>query len=646
MRRISTAVTAAALAFSMLALALPAAAVAGFDSQYNSESAFVNINPGQTQNFQVFFINAGTTTWTRGTSTQVDLAACLEDKVTCNAQDANEAAWNTNWLSANRYATTSNTSVAPGAVATFSYNVTAPAGAPNGIYRFNGDLVLSTTGERIHPEGYYQEANLGGAGTGGAATITSITPTNTGTAAGGDARIINGSNIVCTPAFPAVSFGGTAAAVTSCGSTAVSVTTPAHAPGNVTVTLTNSGAAASNGLTFTYTDTTKPTFDSIAVAGDVITVTFSEAVCRQIPWSNTTHATGTGDWSINNVSNPGLNIADTGDTIPTCSPVGAPTNGVTTAQIITNTIVPPGSFVEVTANETTAGAGTNGSIRDQSSAANTLVAPQARTATAGSLETIAPTLLSVSGAVGATQITLTFSEPVWCDPAATGAVLPGTNPWLYDSSDITLDDGASTTTDPTASGSGTNPCPTLRANASSSFTVALGTALPSDRTYTVSVTPEPNDVQDTARNDLAAQSVTFTTGAGDFTPPTIIDARLVNNLITTDFTEPGDSFSATFSEEMNQTTTGDTLQIQDQDGTVFSLSCGGNVTCTWNTAGTTITVTITGAAIPAPPVGSAGAGSTPGMQIPFNITTLNGFMDLQGNVPNVLGSSDRLVDYE
>jgi len=35
-----------------------------------------------------------------------------------------------------------------------------------------------------------------------------------------------------------------------------------------------------------------------------------------------------------------------------------------------------------------------------------------------------------------------------------------------------------------------------------------------------------------------------------------------------------------------------------------------------------------------------------GMQIPFNVTTLNGFADLQGNVPNVLGSSDRLVDYE
>jgi len=291
----------------------------------------------------------------------------------------------------------------------------------------------------------------------------------------------------------------------------------------------------------------------------------------------------------------------------------------------------------VTANETTAGAGTNGSIRDQASASNTLVAPQARTNTAGTPETTPPTIISVTGAVGATSITLNFSEPVWCSPAPTGN-------WTYDSNDITLDDSNSATTDPTANGAGSVPCPTQRANASATFKVALGTALPADRVYTVSVTPEANDVQDTVGNDLAAQSISFTTGASDFTPPTIVDARMVNNLLTTDFTEAGDSFSATFSEAMNGTTNG-TIQIQDQDGTVFTLTCGGNVSCVWNTAVTTVTVTVT-STIVAPTVGSPGAGATPGMQIPFNITTLNGFTDLQGNVPNVLGSPDRLVDYE
>jgi hypothetical protein len=39
-------------------------------------------------------------------------------------------------------------------------------------------------------------------------------------------------------------------------------------------------------------------------------------------------------------------------------------------------------------------------------------------------------------------------------------------------------------------------------------------------------------------------------------------------------------------------------------------------------------------------------GTTPGLQIPFNITALTLITDVAGNPPNVLGSSDRLVDYE
>jgi hypothetical protein len=173
MRKITTAVTAVALSLSMLAMAVPAAAVATYDSSYASESAFVNIAPGQTQSFQVIFVNTGTSTWTRGTGSQVDLAACLDDKVTCNAQDASEATWNNGWISAVRYATTTQTSVAPGSFATFSYNITAPTGAAAGNYRFNGDLVLSTTGEKIHPEGYYQDATVQ---SGGAAASLTLTP--------------------------------------------------------------------------------------------------------------------------------------------------------------------------------------------------------------------------------------------------------------------------------------------------------------------------------------------------------------------------------------------------------------------------------------------------------------------------------------
>src|SRR3989449_9209501 len=222
MRKIVTAVSAASLALSMLATAVPASAVSGYDSAYAGESAFVNISPGQTQSFQVFFANTGTTTWSRGTSTQVDLAACLEDKTTCNAQDAAEASWNSGWLSATRYASTTQTTTAPAALGTFSYQVTAPVGATAGTYRFNGDLVLSTTGEKIHPEGYYQDATIGGAA-GGAATLTNCVDNTSslgcsGTTAGGDSVTLTGTGITCTPAFPAVAFGTSNAVVTSCGS--------------------------------------------------------------------------------------------------------------------------------------------------------------------------------------------------------------------------------------------------------------------------------------------------------------------------------------------------------------------------------------------------------------------------------------------
>jgi hypothetical protein len=249
MRKIVSAITGATLALSMIAQAVPAAAaVAGYDSAYAGESAFVALAQGQSNTFQVFFANTGTTTWTRGTGTQVDLAACLADKMTCNAQDASEAAWNSGWLSSTRYATTTQTSVATGAVATFAYTVTAPAGATAGTYRFNGDLVQSSTGALIHPEGYYQDATIG---SGSAAVITSLAP-STGTSGGGTTVVIAGFGFSCTPAFPSVTFGANSAAVTSCGATSITTTSPAGAVGNATVTVTNSGTAASNGLTYTY----------------------------------------------------------------------------------------------------------------------------------------------------------------------------------------------------------------------------------------------------------------------------------------------------------------------------------------------------------------------------------------------------------
>ena len=161
MRRISTAITAAALALSMT-LGLtgqPAQAAVGFDSSYQFESAFLVLKPGDTGTFAVFFANTGSTAWVVGSPTQVNLAICAPDKVTCNTTSPN-AAFASAWLSTTAYATSTKSVVSPGDFSPFSYTVKVPAFQQLGTYRFNGDLVLGSTGERIHPEGYYQDATI------------------------------------------------------------------------------------------------------------------------------------------------------------------------------------------------------------------------------------------------------------------------------------------------------------------------------------------------------------------------------------------------------------------------------------------------------------------------------------------------------
>jgi len=632
MRKIVTAVSAAALSLSMLASAVPALAVTGYDSAYAGESAFVNISPGQTQNFQVFFANTGTTTWSRGTGTQVDLAACQHDKVTCNSVASDVAAWNSGWLSTTRYATTTQTTTAPGSLGTFSYNIAAPVGAVAGTYRFNGDLVLSTTGAEIHPEGYYQDATIGGAGN-GAATLTSLTPTS-GTNNGGTAVTITGTGIACTPAFPAVSFGGTNAVVTSCGSTSVGATSPAHATGAVTVTVTNSGQAASNGLSFTYLDTTAPSYTAMSIASNVVTVTYSEPVCK------TNVAAFATDWTVKNVSNA-ANSPVTSDNTPLCT--AAKDNGVTTANLFLGApTIPPGAFVEVDLN-TAAGACVNPANTTCNpnfvdASGNTINAPQGQTASATVPPGGAPTMVSASGAVAGTTVTINFSQPVNCTAGSFA--------------DFTLNDNNAATVDPTFTGfDATNKCGT--GGQTTSGTPAVLTTsipLPAATTYTLTYTSATSDVKNVYGVALGSGSaVTFTTGAADFTPPTIVDADLVNNVASSNFTDPGDSFTLTFSEKMqNNTGAAVTLGLQDQDGTTATITCGGGVaanaaTCAWDSAstGTTtmLTVTLTGTLTPT-------AGTTPGMAIPFNITSTTGTFDVAGNPPNILGSSDRLVEFE
>lgn len=161
MRRFFTVVTATAFALSLtLGLgARPAQAAAGFDSSYQFESAFLNLAPGDSGTFAVFFANTGSTAWAKGTTTQVNLAICDATKVFCNVTGPNQA-FASGWLSAIAYTTHTKDVVAPGDFSPFSYSVKVPTGQAVGTYRFNGDLVVAMTAERIHPEGYYQDATV------------------------------------------------------------------------------------------------------------------------------------------------------------------------------------------------------------------------------------------------------------------------------------------------------------------------------------------------------------------------------------------------------------------------------------------------------------------------------------------------------
>ncbi len=171
MRRITTAITAAALSVSMalsLNLGTTQAATPGYDSAYQFESAFLTLKPADSGTFSVFFANTGTTSWVAGGGTQVNLGVCAADKVTCNVASP-QAAWASGWLSSTAYATHTKSVVAPGDFSAFTYNIKVPTGQAGGVYRFNGDLVVGATGDRIHPEGYYQDSNVTGAGGGGSA---------------------------------------------------------------------------------------------------------------------------------------------------------------------------------------------------------------------------------------------------------------------------------------------------------------------------------------------------------------------------------------------------------------------------------------------------------------------------------------------
>jgi hypothetical protein len=351
-----------------------------------------------------------------------------------------------------------------------------------------------------------------------------------------------------------------------------------------------------------------PVFTGISVGGNAVTVSFNKPVCRAGFWNSNT-------WLV--ASSGIMGPEDLGDTIPICN--ASADNGVASASLFLQAAPPPGSHVDVTLTVT-------GHLELRDAAGNLATGPQTRTATAGPPETIPPTLVSAAGNVGAIIVKLTFSEPVFCT---------GFLPFDY-----VLTDNNPSTTDPIVVAMGfTDPCGATQLTAHKTFSLQLNAPLPGSTTFTLTIFPAPGEIRDTSGNNLPNPSTTtFTTPAPDFTAPTIADARVANNVASSDLSDPGDAFTVTFSEKMNGNGFG-TILITDEDGSTATILCNQNASCIWDTAVTTMTVTFT------QPVAGSG-GTTPGMQVPATIAGLIGITDVAGNVPDLPGSADRVIDYE
>lgn len=223
--------------------------------------------------------------------------------------------------------------------------------------------------------------------------------------------------------------------------------------------------------------TARPVYSGAAVSANIATVTFSKPVCHDTFFSPT-------EWTVvvNGFPDPPF-----GDGVPICN--AAADNGVTTAILGLTSAAPNGAFVTVTINFSfPAGS----SLRDRDG--NLTRTPQTHTATATAPETIRPLVTSASAGIGATSLTITFSEPVYCTGLS------------FSADDLTVTDNDPDTVDPFVTGAGTDPCGTSPLNADTSFSVTTSAPFLPGRAYTVTLTPEPFEIRDISNNSLLSPS--------------------------------------------------------------------------------------------------------------------------------------------
>lgn len=249
---LSTSITAAALAFSMLASAIPAAGVGGYNASYFSESSFLSLAPGQTGQFAVGFSNTGTQAWTKGS------AAAQASLYTRNGSTAlSDQGWAVNWPAPNIYAHQANDLVAPGQVGFFIYNLQVPAAQPQGVVTFSG--IPWGGGNPMEDYGYYQDVNV----TSSALKITGSTPTSPSTNA---TPTISGSGATATTTVTVAEGSTTLCTATASSTGTFSCVTSALSAGSHSITATAPGQGTS--AVFTYVvDTSAPALVSADTNG-------------------------------------------------------------------------------------------------------------------------------------------------------------------------------------------------------------------------------------------------------------------------------------------------------------------------------------------------------------------------------------------
>jgi len=128
-------------------LVQPALAAPGFHAAWVDQSPWPTLRPGATVSYTIHFRNTGTETWQRGVAgRQVNLGVSGDSTAPADAGMA------VGWLSANRVATTTEPSVAPNAIATFTFTLRAPS--TTGTYRLPLHPVLEGV-QHLEDEGVF-----------------------------------------------------------------------------------------------------------------------------------------------------------------------------------------------------------------------------------------------------------------------------------------------------------------------------------------------------------------------------------------------------------------------------------------------------------------------------------------------------------